>query len=75
MACGIDASIEGTKICLDDIVETTIGVRLGAVAQDGSQQIDFERIENPSRIQASTPGGEQLSDSALRSEAECERDF
>ena len=73
-ACGIDASTIGTKVCLDDIVDAAIGMRFGTVAQDGSQQVDFERIENLSRVQANTPsresGGEQLSDSAAQSEPE-----
>ena len=67
------------KVCLDDITGAVIGLRFGTVAQDGSQQIDFERIENPSRVQTNTPGGEsvgeQLSDRVLQSEAEGEREF
>ena len=46
-ACGIDASTVGTKVCLDDITGAAIGMRFGAVAQDGSQQVDFEGLENP----------------------------
>ncbi len=73
IACGIDANAVGTKICLDDIVDTTVGMRFGTIAQDGSQEIDFERIENPSRAQANAPGddteGTQLSESMPKSEA------
>jgi len=78
-ACGIDATTVGTKVCLDDITSAAIGMRFGTVAQDGSQQIDFERIESPSRVQTNTPSsesvGEQLSHSALQSEVEGERGF
>ena len=78
-ACGFDTNTVGTKICREDIVDTTIGMRFSAVAQDGSQQIDFERIESPSRVKTNTPSGEsvgeQHSDSALQSEAEGEREF
>jgi len=48
MARGVGASTVGTKVCLDDITGTTIGMRFGTVAQDGSQQVDFERIDDPS---------------------------
>ncbi len=79
IACGIDTTIDGTEIYLDDIVDITIGMRFGAFAEDGSQQVDFERIENPARGQANTPGsesvGEEPSDSVLQSEAEGEREF
>jgi hypothetical protein len=79
IACGIDANTIGTKICLEDIVNTTIGMRFGAVAEDRSQRIDFERIEDPSRVQANTPGGDtegaQLGGSTPKSEAEGEREF
>ena len=54
IACGIDASTAGTKICLDDIAGATIGMRFGSVAQDGSQQVDFERIEDSSSTQPDT---------------------
>lgn len=47
-ACGIDASVDGVKICLDDTINTIIGIRFGAIAQDGSQQIDFEKIKDTS---------------------------
>jgi len=50
-ACGIDASTVGTKVCLDDITGAAIGMRFGAVAQDGSQQVDFEEIEDSSSTQ------------------------
>ena len=78
-ACGIDADTVGMKVCLDDIVNTTIGMRFGAVADDGAQHIAFERIEDPSNTQADTPGGgaqhAQLSDNTPRSEAEGGREF
>jgi len=50
-ACGIDATTVGTKVCLDDITGAAIGMRFGAVAQDGSQQVDFEGIEDSSSTQ------------------------
>ena len=79
IACGIDANTIGTKICLEDIVNTTIGMRFGAVAEDGSQEVDFLRIENPSKAQTDTFGGHaqgaQISDNIPRSEAEDEKEF
>jgi hypothetical protein len=60
IACGIDASIDGMKINLDNIIDTTIGMRFGTVAQNGSQKIEFERIEDTSRIQTNTPGSESV---------------
>jgi hypothetical protein len=45
-ACGVDASTVGTKVCLDDIAGATIGMKFATVAEDGSQQVDFERIED-----------------------------
>ena len=78
-ACGIDARTIGTKVCLDDITGAAIGMRFGAVAQDESQQVDFERIEDPSRVQANTPGGESTAlepdGSTPESEAVDEREF
>ena len=62
--CGIDVSIVGTKVCLDDISGTTIGMRFGSVAQNGSQQIDFERIEDSQSKQPETSiqdSGDQIS--------------
>jgi len=46
IACGIDASIDGVKICLDDTIDTVIGIRFGVIAQDGPQRIEFEKIED-----------------------------
>jgi hypothetical protein len=78
-ACGIDASTVGTKVCLDDIAGVIIGMRFGTVAQDGSQQIDFERIEDTPQNQTNTPesesGGEQLTNSTLQGDAEAEREY
>src|SRR4030042_1001650 len=77
-ACGIDTDTVGAKIGDDDITGVTIGMMFGTVAQDGSQEVDFEKIddpEDPSRAQTSTPSGEQLSDSTLQSDAEHEREF
>ena len=48
LACGINASTHGTKINLDDTIGSIIGIRFGARAQDGSQQIDFEKIKDTS---------------------------
>lgn len=58
MACGIDATIDRTSIDLNEIVGVTVGMRFGTVAQDGSQQIDLERIEDPSRLQTDTSHSE-----------------
>ena len=54
LACGIDASAVGKRICLDDIAGAIIGMKFGTVAQDGSQQVDFERIEDSSGTQPDT---------------------
>jgi len=53
-ACGIDTRAVGTKVCLDDIAGVTIGMRFGMIAQDGSQEVDFERIEDSSSKQPET---------------------
>ena len=53
-ACGIDARTVGAKVCLDDITGAAIGMRFSPVAQDGSQQVDFERIESSSSTQPDT---------------------
>ena len=78
LACGIDATIDGVSIDLNEIAGVTIGMRFGAVAQDGVQEAGFERIENPSPAQANTPGNdsvdEQLGYSAFQSE-EGEKEF
>ncbi len=58
IACGIDTTIDGTKISLDDIVDTTIGMRFGAFAEDGSQQIDFERIDEPAGMNVDSAANE-----------------
>ena len=79
MACGIDATVDGVSIDLNEIAGVTIGMRFGAVAEDRSQRIDFERIEDPSRVQANTPGGDtegaQLGGSTPKSEAEGGKEF
>ena len=61
-ACGMDVDGVGTKICLDDIVDATVGMRFGAVAENGSQPIDFERIEQPSPTKVNTPGNDTIRD-------------
>ena len=53
-ACGIDARTVGAKVCLDDITGADIGMRFGTIAQDGSQQVDFERIEDSSDTKPGT---------------------
>lgn len=53
-ACGVGASTVGTKVCLDDITGATNGMRFGTVAQDGSQQVDFERIDDSSNTRPDT---------------------
>ena len=63
MACGIDANNEGMEIDLNHIIGTTIGMRFGTVGQDGSQQIDFERIEDSKKKQPET----QVQDSGNQS--------
>ena len=52
LACGIDATIDGVEICLDDIAGTSIGMKFGKVLSDGSQEVDFERIEDSSNTRA-----------------------
>jgi len=54
-ACGIDVSAVGAKVCLHDIAGATVGMRFGAVGQDESRQVDFERIENPPDMKVNTP--------------------
>jgi hypothetical protein len=66
-ACGIDVSTVGTKVCLDDITGATIGMRFGFVAQDGSQQINFERIEDFQSKQTETPAKENHNGTATNS--------
>ena len=77
IACGIDANAIGTRISLDEIIGATLGMRFRAVEQDGSQEIDFEKAENPARAQANTPGddteGAQLSESTPKTESKGER--
>ena len=46
MACGIDATSDGVSVDFNEIVGFTVGMRFGAVAQDGSRQIDFKRIND-----------------------------
>jgi hypothetical protein len=64
MACGMDASSDGVSIDLNEIVGITVGMRFGDFAQDGSEQIDFERTEDTSQVQTNAPksesDGEQL---------------
>ena len=62
-ACGIDASAVGKRICLDDITGAIIGMKFGAVAQDESQQVDFERIEDSSSTQPDTSAEESRDES------------
>lgn len=77
MACGIDANIDGIEIDLNHIIDTTIGMRFRTVGQDGIQKIDFERVDDASQNQTSTPEThlvhEQLSDNMPQDDAE--RDF
>jgi len=74
MACGIDANIDGVKIDLNHIIDTTIGMRFRTAGQDGAQQIDFERVDDASQNQTSTPETqivhEQLNDNMPQDEAE-----
>ncbi|MHC4538658.1 MAG: hypothetical protein ACYTEK_22820 [Planctomycetota bacterium] len=53
-ACRIDVNTVGAKICLDDIVGITVGMRFNAVGEDGSQEVDFERIEDSQNKQTET---------------------
>jgi hypothetical protein len=54
-ACGIDASAVGKRICLDDITGAIVGMKFSTIAEDGSQQVDFQRIEDSSGAQRDTP--------------------
>jgi hypothetical protein len=78
-ACGIAASTVGTKISLEDICGVTIGMRFGAIAEDGWQQIDFKRVQDTPRVQSNTSDDQsesaQFSDSAQQSTMEQEREF
>ena len=53
-ACGMDADTIGTTIDPHDITGATIGMRFGPIAQDGSQEVDFERIEDSQKEQPET---------------------
>lgn len=55
MACGIDATINGVSIDLNEVVGTTVGMRFGTASQDGSEQIDFERIGDSPKAQPAGP--------------------
>lgn len=57
-ACGIDACAVGTRISLEDITGVTVGMRFSAVAQEGSQQVDFEGLENPPAKETDVSTGE-----------------
>jgi hypothetical protein len=71
-ACGIDVSTVGTRVCLDDITGATIGIRFGAVALDGSQQVDFEKTENTSKIHTNISGSESINDQLIDNTPQCE---
>ena len=46
LACGVDASTTNTKINLDNIISSIIGMRFKA--SDRSQQVDFEKMNTES---------------------------
>jgi len=79
IACGIDASIDGMRIDLDEVAGTTVNMRFGALEEDGSQQVDFERIEDSPSAIANTPveesGGEATQRQSDQSEHESEGNF
>ena len=54
-ACGMDADAIGTTIDPNDITGATVGMRFGPVAQDGSQDVDFERIKDSPHTQPESP--------------------
>ena len=68
-ACGVDTDIVGTKTRGEDIVGVAIGMRFGAVARDGSQEVDFERIEDSSLTHTESPA-EESPDQADRPESD-----
>ena len=53
-AAGIEANTVGKQICIDDIAGNVVGMRFTAVAGNGNQQIEFERIANPPDIKVDT---------------------
>jgi len=55
VACGIDSTIDRTSVDLHDVVGTTVGMRFGTASQDGSEQIDFERIGDSPMAQPGSP--------------------
>jgi len=79
MACGIDATSDGVSVDLSQIAGVTVGMRFGAVAQDGLQQIDFERIEDSSGSQVKLPSSaavdEEPAYAPFQSETEGEREL
>ena len=68
-ACGMDADAIGTTIDSHDITGATVGMRFGPVAQDGSQEVDFERIEDSPGTQPQSPVEESGGQTAQQ---ECE---
>jgi hypothetical protein len=47
LACGIDATTVGAKICLDQIGDAVVGMRFRGLGPDGAEEFDFEPISNP----------------------------
>jgi len=68
-ACGMDADAIGTTIDPHDIAGATIGMRFGPAAEDGSQEVDFERIEDSSQTHTGSPA-EESPDQADRPESD-----
>jgi len=68
-ACGMDTDTIGEAIDPHDIAGATIGMRFGPVAEDGSQEVDFERIEDSSQTHTESPA-EESPDQADRPESD-----
>jgi hypothetical protein len=55
VACGIDGTTVGTKICLDQIAGAVVGMRFRGLGPDGAEEFDFELGVKPPAADESTP--------------------
>ena len=55
MACGIDATTVGTRICLERIAGAVVGMRFRGLGPDGAEEFDFEPVAKPPAADDSVP--------------------
>jgi hypothetical protein len=55
VACGIDATTVGTKIRLEQIAGTVVGMRFQGLRPDGTEDFDFEPISKPRAADEAMP--------------------